>query len=467
LGKPKKNCLVFTPNEVVKKMLDILGYVEDLYGKKILENSCGEGNFLTEIVARYINDCKRKGFSSKKICDGLERDIYGFEFDEATYEKCIYNLNIVLKKYSLPSVNWNVHQEDALKVMHEQIYSFVVGNPPYISYSALPVDDREHIKESYAVCKDGKPDYYYAFIESAIKCLDEDGKLVYLVPNNFFKTKFAQKLRDYVRHTLLEIHDYTSNKIFDKFLTSSAIIVCDKSGYSAEVQYSDIANNKKMIIQKDKMVGRWIFEEAVSSNSNKSRFSDSFSVSSVVATLYNNAFIIKPESNEYSQVESEILRIAASPKCLAKSKVEYIIFPYYYDSGGVLKRYSEDNFITKFPKTVKHLRKFSDDLEQRNSDKTAAWFEYGRTQALAHLNQRKLLLSTVVTSRVRIYELDEQTIPYAGFYIIAKPGYSLTEAKKILESNDFLSYVRKVGVHTSGESIRISIQDINDFHYHK
>ena len=58
MGKQKVNCKVFTPINVVKKMLDILGYKENLYGKKILENSCGDGSFLVEIITRYIEDCR-------------------------------------------------------------------------------------------------------------------------------------------------------------------------------------------------------------------------------------------------------------------------------------------------------------------------------------------------------------------------------------------------------------------------
>ena len=37
------NCQIPTPREYVKTMLDLAGYTEELYGKTILENSCGEG----------------------------------------------------------------------------------------------------------------------------------------------------------------------------------------------------------------------------------------------------------------------------------------------------------------------------------------------------------------------------------------------------------------------------------------
>ena len=36
------NCKIFTPIEYVKELLDVIGYKDQLYGKSILENSCGD-----------------------------------------------------------------------------------------------------------------------------------------------------------------------------------------------------------------------------------------------------------------------------------------------------------------------------------------------------------------------------------------------------------------------------------------
>ena len=35
-------CQVFTPRSIVIEILNQVGYIEKLYGKKVLENSCGE-----------------------------------------------------------------------------------------------------------------------------------------------------------------------------------------------------------------------------------------------------------------------------------------------------------------------------------------------------------------------------------------------------------------------------------------
>ena len=47
-------CQVFTPNNYVQELLDSVSYTEHLYGLKLLENSCGDGNILKEVVSRYI-----------------------------------------------------------------------------------------------------------------------------------------------------------------------------------------------------------------------------------------------------------------------------------------------------------------------------------------------------------------------------------------------------------------------------
>ena len=39
MGAQKANCKIFTPPDAVISMMDILGYKENLYGRKILENS--------------------------------------------------------------------------------------------------------------------------------------------------------------------------------------------------------------------------------------------------------------------------------------------------------------------------------------------------------------------------------------------------------------------------------------------
>ena len=96
-----KKCQVFTPENYVRELLDSVGYTEHLYGRKILENSCGDGNILVAVVQRYIDDCVANGLSRTRIKNGLARDIDGVEIDPEQCQKCIENLNKVLEKNNI------------------------------------------------------------------------------------------------------------------------------------------------------------------------------------------------------------------------------------------------------------------------------------------------------------------------------------------------------------------------------
>lgn len=52
-------------------MLDLVGYKGNVYGKKVIENSCGEGNILCAIVSQYIEGLC--GETLEYIRNGLER----------------------------------------------------------------------------------------------------------------------------------------------------------------------------------------------------------------------------------------------------------------------------------------------------------------------------------------------------------------------------------------------------------
>ena len=149
------------------------------------------------------------------------------------------------------------------------------------------------------------------------------------------------------------------------------------------------------------------------------------------------------------------------------NKHEKIIFPYSYGADGLL-RFEESEFVRLFPGTVAYLNEFRTDLDKRKSDSSAKWFEYGRSQALSNLNCVKLLISTVVTNDVEVYELTQECIPYAGMYIVEKENnnlYTLAEAMEILKGTDFKRYVLKVGIPISGQSVRITSKDIEEYRF--
>ena len=465
--KNKSKCQKFTPANIVDSMLDMAGYTKNLSGKRILENSFGTGNILKAIVTRYIKDSLIHQIPPQTISKNISRDIYGIELDNSLYLNCINDLNSLIDSFGLPPVNWSLFNEDALTHMFDFQFDFIVGNPPYITYRDIDSDSKKYIRENYSTCAKGKFDYCYAFIETGIKLLNDTGKLVQLIPSNIYKNVFADELRKLLKTHLAIVWEYPTKKMFGETLTSSSIFLFDKTHISGDIEYKNITEKIHVQIPCESLTGKWVFRSMTPFSDTTIRFGDHFHASIAVATLLNQAFVIKKDEKANSLIEDEILRPAAAPKALRFDKEEYIIFPYYYTDDG-LCHFDPDEFENKYPLAVQHLKQYRTKLENRDADETAYWFEYGRSQALGHLNQEKLLLSTVVTNKVEVYSLDNQTVPYSGIYItVVDDEYSLEDAKRILQSNHFLEYVKELGISVSGKSKRITCRDINNFTFVK
>lgn len=471
MGDINHKCQVPTPHEIVVQMLDQVGYTQNLYGRRILENSCGAGGFLSEIVERYIRDCKAQHLTIDQIRQGLQRDVHGIEKDRKLHKQCVNNLELIAQKYGINRVHWNIKRRNALHATKSGKYQFVVGNPPYLAYPELDSDTREFMRKNFVSCQKGKPDYYYAFIEIALNALANDGKLIYLVPGNFMKNYYSEGLRQLILPSLYEITDYSHHRLFDKVLTSSVIIHCDRTRTIPTVRYEDRHYGRIYIMPKVQMRGKWIFDEKVTDG--LVRFSDYFHASAPVATQLNRAFVINnwDEDNELGVrkgnilIEHTILRNAAGPKALQRQVQERIIFPYSYDKEGRVVRFTETQFHTNYSGAYEYLHLCYEELKKRKADSNAKWFEYGRAQLLLHLNQPKLVLSSFITQQPRIYIIDQDTVPYAGICVVAKQGFTVEQAQSVLNSGAFMDYVRRVGVCTNGISYRISPTDINSFFF--
>lgn len=461
-----KKCHVFTPAHIVDIMLDEVGYIENLYGKSFLENSCGTGHILCEAVNRYIKDCRKNKINDAQIRIGLENDFFAVEYDALNFEQCKRNLDLIIKREGLENVNWNIVNEDFLVLPIKKTFDYIVGNPPYISYTDISKDMRADIRKKFVSCEKGKFDYCYPFIELSLKYLSENGKMAYLLPNNIFKTVFGKSLRNILLDKIKKVLDYKDEKIFKGILTSSAVVICEANKTNF-INYCNVKNNDSTNFNKKNLGDKWIFGA-----NNKGKgilFSEFFIAASSVATLLNEAFVIK----EYQKIkdfyvvnnifiEKELIKPAASPRSLGKGKEEMIIFPYTYQEG-VIKRFDNELIAKEYPGVIKHLLSYKKKLEKRNLDNTTNWFEYGRTQALNHINREKLLMSSIITKKVAIYELGKETVPYSGIYIVPKSNIDLSKAKEILESEEFLRYVKNVGIQISGSSIRITVNDIKNF----
>lgn len=474
MSKQDKNCQVPTPIKYVEQMLDYVGYKHNLWGRKVLENSCGEGNILIEIVKRYIIDLKQNQYTSEEIARGLQNDIVAYEVDQEKIDICLIRLNDLISSENLPEVRWNIKHQDFLK-SEEQNVEFIIGNPPYITYHDLTQEEREFLQKKFGVCQKGRFDYCYAFIEASVRALADNGKMIYLIPFSIFRNRFAAGLRIFLRNYITKIIDYRSINVFPGITCSTSLILCENGNIPDKVEYEDILAQNKFYVKRSVLSEdgkKWIFHSSIVGNR---RFGDYFNVHNSVATLCNKAFLFSAEEEKEQYytikgipVEKKVTLPAVSTKssrALKNGQGETrIIFPYKVVHGKIV-HYTEDEFKSQYPYAWKYLYQFYSDLGKRKSDEKAKWFEYGRSQALAEVFGKKLVIPMVITNSTKTYIAEKDAIPYAGYFITVNPDTDMTlqDAKDVLESAQFYQYVKEVGTPTTISSYRVSVHDISDF----
>ena len=124
---------IYTPEFIVKNILDLANYKNDILEKNIIDNSCGDGAFLEEVVNRYCESFLSQNKNLAELKKQLQKYIHGIEIEKEEAEKCIHNLNNEVQKFGVSEVKWDIICADTLDVkIFDGKMDFVVGNPPYV-----------------------------------------------------------------------------------------------------------------------------------------------------------------------------------------------------------------------------------------------------------------------------------------------------------------------------------------------
>lgn len=456
-----------TPIEYVNTLLDYANYKSDIVGKKVLENSCGDGNILVEIVRRYILDGRRKKLSDEEIRKGMLNDIVGYDVDSKAISTAVYRLNSLCFDLNIQPIHWNIKQMDYLKQdLYE--YDFIIGNPPYVTYHDLSFEQRLYLKDKYQSCKNGRFDYSYAFIEKSINALSKNGTLSYIVPFSIFRNKYAEVLRKMLLPKLELIIDYSGRDVFPNRTIGVAIIVC-RQYVSDNLSFIKPEVNTDAIIEKKHLIDRWIFEDDRTLSSNR-KFGDYFDIFNSVATLRNSVYLLKEYHIEGQftvvgdyRIENQLVYNAVSPRSIKSKKRYKIIFPYYIGKNGV-SVIPENELKCKFSCCYEYFIKNKIELEKRKISPNVYWYEYGRSQALTSILKEKLIIPMIISGKAVTHFSKKNEVPYAGYYIVAKTDMlSLDDAARFIESNEFWEYVKMVGTPTTKGSYRVSVVDIMEY----
>lgn len=462
--KIKNSGQIYTPNFIVNNMLNIVGYHDNnILEKNIIDNSCGDGAFLIEIVRRYCRAFYKKyGKNSNKILKKhLEKYIHGIEIQKEEKEKCVFNLDCEVGIFGLSDVKWDVICADALSVdSYNGKMDFVVGNPPYVRVHNLN-ENYEKVKR-YKFAQNGMTDLYIVFFEIGFKMLNKHGKMCLITPSSYLKSNAGLELRKYIfeNKNLTKVIDlehfqpfdattYTIISLFEIGNSNHQIeyytydITQKKAKRAENLDYSEVFIGGKMYFSKKENLK--LLKEIESYNDkNKANFD----VKNGFATLADDVFI-----NDFNFKDGTISVFKAST-----GKWHRCIFPYDEKGNPIgLEKLRQNS------KLYDYLIKNKTRLEKRSLEKGSSWFLFGRTQGIKDVYKNKIAINTIIKN---VNSIKLETVPsgsgvYSGLYILS--NLSLDEIEKNIRNNDFLEYIKLLKNYKSGGYYTFSSSDLKKF----
>lgn len=292
----KEQGIYYTPTDIVKYIVDnTLGEIlkekkpEEIRKLRVLDPACGSGSFLIkafDVLEDYYE--KNMGGQSKFHSSGdfysikeqvLTNNIFGVDLDHKAVE--IAQLNLLLKLaekgHKLPLLEKNIQNGNSLiddeaiagnkafrwkekfpKIMNEDGFDVVIGNPPYVRNDTLEKQEKNYYMKKYASAK-GKFDLYLVFIEKAISLLKNNGLLGFIVPSKFMATDYGFKLRQHIleKCQILQLVDVSQLPVFEGVATYPCILILQKTSKKNKAShkikiYTGVHSTEDIILGKGK-----------------------------------------------------------------------------------------------------------------------------------------------------------------------------------------------------------------------
>lgn len=461
ISAEKENGRFYTPDFIVNNILDMAGYHgQSILKKHVIDNSCGDGAFLIEIVKRYCYESNIAQYSLNEIKVDLQTFIHGIEIEAIEQTKCIERLNSYCESIGIGNVDWDIICDDALSVkQYDGKMNFVLGNPPYVRVHNLG-DSFDNIK-SFSFAKNGMTDMFIVFYEIGIRMLSKNGVLGYITPSSFFNSVAGSNMRKALisKNYLDQICDLKHYQAF-KATTYTTIVILKNSRNSNEVQYYgfDIKNKIPYYIDtlspKDYYIsGNFYFASKEDLKLLADIYSN-FGVSDIkvkngYATLCDDVFI-----GDFGFSSKFIIPVVKASKGIIKKA----FFP-YTDTG----KFIEEKEISSDAKMYTYLKSNEEKLLKRSNENTDKnhWYAYGRSQAIGDTYKDKLSINSLIRNEddFKFVEAPVGTGVYGGLYLISNT-IPIVSIKNALKSKEFISYVSLLGKYKSGGYYTFSSKDV-------
>ena len=456
---------VYTPDYIVKNILDMSHYNGvAILNKHVIDNSCGDGAFLCEIVDRYCSIAVNNSTNLEDLISQLETYIHGVEIEPIEHKKCLENVNAVAKKYGIMTdVSWDIICADTLTVdKYDGKMDFVLGNPPYVRVHNL--DDTFEKVKRFSFAQDGMTDLYIVFYEIGLKMLNKNGILGYITPSSFFNSVAGNYMRKYfVQENLIE--KLVDLKHFQAFqaTTYTTIVILNKQHASKELEYYQF--DEKNLIP-------YYVETLIPDDyylSKKFYFSTKENLALLKKILFNLGHCNIEVKNGYATLCDDVFIGSFDFKSkyiipvikASRGERKQIIYP-YEQNGKLVTEKSLVNEKALYEYLLANKSKLLDRSSENMAD--VYWFAFGRSQAINDTYTDKISINTLLRTAadLKIISVPAGTGVYSGLYLIG-PKNEIEQIPDILKSKEFSTYISLLGKYKSGGYYTFSSKDIKAY----
>lgn len=463
MEKEKRLGQVFTPHDLVVTILDIADYTErdGILGKHVIDNSCGDGAFLVEVVRRYCTAHRHAHANTRRaeLTRQLGEFIHGIEIDPGSHRSCLRNLDALAEELGLPKVEWDVRLADALEThAFDGRMDFVVGNPPYVRVHNL--DAAARIKR-YSFCGGGMTDLYLVFYELGLKMLAPNGRLCYITPSSWTTSVAGRGMRNHIQRTGC-LRGIVDLQHFQPFAATAytAITLLAKGKTSDSFTYGVYEHPRRVRAVATLPYNAAFFDGALFLGDRKTlrtlkavktgRAPAAVEVKNGFATLADDIFI--SDTLPFSRFTIPVVKASTG-------KWTRAFYP--YDRNG--KALPKETVLAERQVADYLLCNKKSLLKGRRETEHPEWFLYGRTQALKDVWTRKYAINTVVRDvpSIKFTPVSEGAGVYSGLYILT--DVSEDRLRSALLCDDFIHYVSSLRKYKSGGYYTFSSRDLKQY----
>lgn len=204
---------VFTRPEVAAAILDLAGYTADrpLHQRRLLEPSCGGGDFLLPALDRLLAAYSAHGGTPKAAGRDLTSALCAVEVHPQSLAATSRRVAERLRAFGASArtvhtllAAW-LRCDDFLLAPLSGLFDFVVGNPPYVRIERVPSLLMTEYRRRYRTLYD-RADLYVAFYERSLDLLAHEGRLAFICANRWLKNRYGGPLRERISRSFLLEH---------------------------------------------------------------------------------------------------------------------------------------------------------------------------------------------------------------------------------------------------------------------